>query len=152
MQGYGVPKSTKGLLPWSHVTGSMARAKHYWVCTAAPDGRPHSTPVDGIWIDGTLYFGGNPQTRRNRNLAANPAACIHLESCTDVVIVHGEAHEVAPDKALSLRLAEETRAKYGYSMTPEQYEKSPGIFAFRPRWALAWSQFPRDATRWDGIS
>src|SRR5687768_3182446 len=66
---YGIPKSKKGLLPWSHVTERMTRAMHYWVCTISPDGHPHAMPVDGLWLDDRLYFGGSPQTRRNRNLA-----------------------------------------------------------------------------------
>jgi nitroimidazol reductase NimA-like FMN-containing flavoprotein (pyridoxamine 5'-phosphate oxidase superfamily) len=121
---------------------------HYWVCTVSPDGRPHATPVDGLWIEDQLYFGGSARTRRHRNLAANPAACIHLESGTDVVILHGEAHELrAPDRSLTVRLAEASARKYGYGLKPEDFGAG-GTFVFRPRWALAWKQFPKDATRW----
>src|SRR5262245_42608671 len=87
MPGYGLPKSKTDLLPWSHVSTRMAEAQHYWLCTVDPDGRPHATPVDGLWLDDRLYFGGNPQTRRNRNLAGNPAVCIHLEGAMEVVIL-----------------------------------------------------------------
>ncbi len=51
---YGVPHNTKGLLPWSHVTERMAQALHYWICTVGPNGRPHATPVDGLWLDDQL--------------------------------------------------------------------------------------------------
>lgn len=147
--GYGIPDDAKGLLAWSHVAERMSSARHYWVCTVDPDGRPHATPVDGLWLDDRLYFGGRPDTRRNRNLAANPAACIHLESGADVVILHGDARELrAPEHALCVRLAEASRAKYGYGPKPEEYAKTPGIFVFRPRKVLAWKQFPKDATRW----
>jgi nitroimidazol reductase NimA-like FMN-containing flavoprotein (pyridoxamine 5'-phosphate oxidase superfamily) len=147
--GYGIPKDKKGLLPWSHVIERVANAQHYWICTVAPDGRPHATPVDGLWLDDRLYFGGSPQTRRNRNLAANPAVCVHLESGMDVVILQGYAHELrAPDRSLTVRLAEASQKKYGYGMKPEQYEKADGIYVFRPRVVFAWKQFPRDATRW----
>ncbi len=30
---------------------------NYWICTTRPDGRPHSIPVWGFWLDGGLYFG-----------------------------------------------------------------------------------------------
>ena len=70
--GYGIPKDKKGLLSWSHVTERMVTAMQYWISTVGPDSRPHATPVDGLWLDDRLYFGGNPQTRRHRNLAANP--------------------------------------------------------------------------------
>jgi nitroimidazol reductase NimA-like FMN-containing flavoprotein (pyridoxamine 5'-phosphate oxidase superfamily) len=149
MPGYGVPKDKKGLLPWSHVTERMAEAQNYWVCTVSPDGRPHATPVWGLWIDDHLYFGGSPQTRRNRNLTENPAVCVHLESGSDVVILHGDAHELrAPDQSLVARLIEASAKKYGYAPKPEDYETAAGTFVFRPRLVLAWKQFPKDATRW----
>jgi nitroimidazol reductase NimA-like FMN-containing flavoprotein (pyridoxamine 5'-phosphate oxidase superfamily) len=144
---YGVSRSTKGLLPWSHVTERMTQATHYWVCTVGPGDRPHATPVDGIWLDDRLYFGGSPQTRRQRNLVANPAVCVHLESGTDVVILHGDAHAQRPDRLLAKRLAEASAKKYGYAPKPEEYEKS-GVHAFRPRVVFAWTQLPKDATRW----
>ncbi|MCI0490162.1 MAG: pyridoxamine 5'-phosphate oxidase family protein [Blastocatellia bacterium] len=148
MPGYGVPKDKKGLLPWSHVSERMNEAMHYWVSTVDPEGRPHSTPVDGLWIDDRLYFGGSPKTRRSRNLAENPAMCINLGNALDVVILHGEAHELsAPDSALVARLIEASNKKYGYAPRPEDFGKG-GVYVFRPRKVLAWKQFPKDATRW----
>jgi hypothetical protein len=144
---YGVPKHNKGLLPWSHVTERMLQAMHYWVCTVSPDGRPHATPVDGLWFDDRLYFGGSPETRRNRNLASNPAVCVHLESGGDVVILQGDARLHTPDRGLAIRLSEASAQKYGYGPRPEDYEAS-GVHLFRPRVVLAWKQFPQDATRW----
>ena len=147
--GYGVPKDKKGLLPWTHVTERMAKAMHYWICTVGPDGRPHATPVDGLWHEDRLYFGGSPKTRRNRNLAANPAVCVHLENGLDVVILHGEAHELrAPERSLTTRLSEASQKKYGYGPSPEEYENAAGVYVFRPRVGFAWKQFPKDATRW----
>jgi nitroimidazol reductase NimA-like FMN-containing flavoprotein (pyridoxamine 5'-phosphate oxidase superfamily) len=144
---YGVSTAAKGLLPWSHVVERMAKAMHYWICTTDPDGRPHATPVDGLWIDDRLYFGGSPQTRRQRNLAANPSACVHLESGSDVVILHGAARPERPDAALATRLAADSTRKYGYGSTPEQYQKAD-VHVFRPRTAFAWTNLPKDATRW----
>lgn len=149
IDGYGIPKDKKGLLPWSHVTSRMKEAMHYWVCTASPEGQPHSTPVDGLWIDDLLYFGGSPTTKRNRNLARNPSVCVHLESGSDVIILEGEARELQnPDGVLAKLLSEESSRKYGYGLTPEDYEKTAGIYVFTPRKVLAWKQFPKDATRW----
>lgn len=145
---YGVPKDKKGLLPWSHVDERMLAAKHYWVSTVSPDGRPHATPVDGLWLDGQLYFGGSPETRRHRNLLANSAACIHLEEAMDVVILHGDVHELhEPATSLTVRLAEASTKKYGYAPQPEDFGKG-GVWVFRPHVVLAWKQFPKDATRW----
>lgn len=146
--GYGVPKHTKGLLPWSRVVERMTKAEHYWVCTVAPDGRPHATPVDGLWMDEALYFGGDPTTRRQRNLAANPAVVVHLEDAMDVVILHGTARELRDvDRALAERLADASRKKYGWAPKPDDYGKG-GTWVLRPRMALAWKKFPKDVTRW----
>jgi nitroimidazol reductase NimA-like FMN-containing flavoprotein (pyridoxamine 5'-phosphate oxidase superfamily) len=146
--GYGVPKHNTGLLPWSHVTERMTQTMHYWVCTVSPGNRPHATPVDGLWLDDRLYFGGSVQTRRNRNLAANPAVCVHLENGMDVVILHGEAHELRAPRGLAIRLSQASAQKYGYGPKPEEYEKGDGVFVFSPRVVFAWKQFPTDVTRW----
>jgi nitroimidazol reductase NimA-like FMN-containing flavoprotein (pyridoxamine 5'-phosphate oxidase superfamily) len=127
----------------------MAAARYYWVCTVSPEGRPHATPVDGLWLDDRLYFGGSPATRRNRNLGANPAVCIHLENGLDVVILHGEAQALRhPEHALAVRLSEASAQKYGYAPKPEEYQANEGTFVFRPRIVYAWKQFPKDVTRW----
>ena len=144
---YGIPKNNKGLLPWSHVTERMTQAMHYWICTVGPDGRPHVTPVDGLWLDDMLYFGGSPKTRRNRDLTANPAVSVHLDSSDDVVILHGDAHLHTPDHELAVQLAKASAEKYGYAPRPEDYESS-GVYMFRPLTVFAWKQFPKDVTRW----
>ncbi len=55
----------------------MVAARDYWVATVHPDGRPHLTPVWGLWVDGAFYFGSGPQTRKARNLAENPSVAVH---------------------------------------------------------------------------
>jgi hypothetical protein len=145
---YGVPKNNKGLLPWSHVVERLEAARVYWVCAAGPKGEPHATPVDGLWLDGALYFGGSPATRRQRYLRANPAASVHLESGSDVVILNGEARESpGVGRELAERLAAASNAKYGYGQSAGDYEKG-GFSVFRPREAFAWKDGLKDATRW----
>lgn len=104
--------------------------------------------MDGIWLDDRLYFGGSPKTRRQRNLAANPAVCAHLESGSDVVILHGEVRAKRPDHALALRLAAASAQKYGYGQKPEDYEKTD-VSVMRPRIVCAWTALPKDATRFE---
>jgi pyridoxamine 5'-phosphate oxidase-like protein len=145
---YGVSTDAEGLLPWSHVADRMTKALHYWICTVGPEAEPHATPVDGVWLDDRLYFGGSPQTRRQRHLAANPSVCVHLESGSDVVILQGDARPERPDSGLASRLAESAARKYGYSQTPEQYEQAD-VHVFRPRIVFAWTDLPKDATRWE---
>jgi nitroimidazol reductase NimA-like FMN-containing flavoprotein (pyridoxamine 5'-phosphate oxidase superfamily) len=145
---YGLPKDTKGLLDWSYVREQMTKAQHYWICTVTPDGRPHATPVDGLWIEDRLYFGGSPKTRWQRNLKNNPALEVHLESTMQVMILRGEAYELkSPERSLSTTLSKASAKKYGFGLKPEQYEQG-GVFVFQPRVVLAWKNFPKDATRW----
>ena len=148
---YGIPESSEGMLPWSHVIQRLSDALHYWVCTTGPGGRPHATPVWGVVLDGTLYFDGSPETRRGRNIAANPAVAVHLESGTDVVIVHGDAHEIqGVDKDFYARLAAAYSAKYkslGYDPSPDTWAIG-GLYSVVPQTAFAWTSFPDDATRW----
>jgi hypothetical protein len=99
-------------------------------------------------VDERLYFGGSPETKWNRNLAANPAVSVHLESATDVVLMRGDARPLrSPGSELANRLTNASVEKYGYGPKPEEYEND-GIYVFRPKVVLAWKQFPRDATRW----
>ena len=144
---YGIPKNNKGLLPWSHVTERMTQAMHYWICTVDTKGRPHVTPVDGLWLNDKLYFGGSPQTLRNRNLTANRAVSVHLDSSDDVVILQGDATLDTPDHELAVQLSTASAEKYGYAPRPEDYQTS-GVHVFRPITVFAWKQFPRDVTRW----
>ena len=144
---YGVPQNDKGLLVWSHVNERMTQARHYWICTVSADDRPHVTPVDGLWLDNMLYFGGSPKTRRNRNLIKNPAVSVHLDSSEDVVILNGNSHFETPEHELAVRLSQASRKKYGYSPSPKDYEHS-GVHIFRPLTVFAWKQFPKDVTRW----
>lgn len=145
---YGIPKHNKDLLPWSHVSQRMAQAQVYWITTVDPRGRPHATPVDGMWLDDRLFFGGSPETQRNRNLRRNPAVCVHLESGSDVVILHGAVNELGrEDQELVRRLVDAANEKYGYSAKAEDY-LAGGTFAFSPRKVIAWKPLFKNATRW----
>jgi hypothetical protein len=63
--------------------------------TVRPDGRSHATGVGVRWYDGDLYFLSSPQSRKSRNLAANPACTIamRLPDGPDLVL-EGEAAPV----------------------------------------------------------
>jgi nitroimidazol reductase NimA-like FMN-containing flavoprotein (pyridoxamine 5'-phosphate oxidase superfamily) len=145
---YGLPKNKTGLLDWSYVQDQMTKAMHYWICTVTPDQRPHATPVDGLWLDDRLYFGGSSQSRWHRNLKTNPAVEVHLENAMQLLILRGEAHELnAPARELTARLSTASAHKYGFGLKPEQYEQG-GVYVFQPRVVIAWKNFPKDATRW----
>ncbi len=140
--GYGIPASLEGALPWRHVDERMGQARNYWVGTVGPDGRPHAVPVWGVWVENILYFGGGPQTRWSRNLAANPEVAVHLESGEDVVILEGRVGRIEdPQHPLLAKIDDAYEMKYGL-------RHGPPVWVLQPRVVLAWSQFPANATRW----
>lgn len=148
-EGYGVPPGDEGMLPWSHVSDRLAQSRNYWIVTARPDGRPHAVPLWGAWVEETLYVEGGTETRWGRNIAANPAVAVHLESGDDVVILEGVVEEARGlDPSLAARIAEAYAAKYkDYRPNPDDWREG-GLYALRLRMALAWTSFPTDATRW----
>ena len=144
---YGL-KSPHKFLPFTHAEGRLAKSRNYWICTTRPDGRPHSIPVWGFWLDGILYFGTARSTRKARNLTHNPAISVHLESGDDVVILEGTAAEVdLTDKPTLKKLDAASRAKY---KMPLMVMPESVVYCVRPRFVLAWTEndFPNNATRW----
>ena len=144
---YGLKKRSK-YLPFSHAEERLAKSRNYWVCTTRPDGRPHSIPVWGFWIDGQLIFGTARTSRKARNLAENPAVSVHLESGDDVVILEGKAEEVdISDGTILNKLDAASREKY---KMPLMVVPEAVFYSVRPRTVLAWTEkdFPNTATRW----
>jgi hypothetical protein len=45
---------------WSQARDELADAEVYWLSTVRPDGRPHVTPLLGIWLEDALYFCTGP--------------------------------------------------------------------------------------------
>lgn len=150
-RNYPIPIAEEGMLPWRHVEQRLEQARIYWLATTCPDSRPHVAPLWGAWVDGAFYFDGIPTARWARNLAANPAAALHLESGEDVAIVEGTAEDLpTTDAETAARIAAAYAAKYnlqpGDRLIPQA--ATSGIFRLRPHVALGWTNFPTDATRW----
>ena len=146
--GYGIAQGHDWTpMAWSTVNEQLATAHNYWICTTRPDGRPHAMPVWGIWLDGAVYFSTDRASRKARNLAANPALTVHLESGDEAVILEGKAEE-ANDSALLARYVDAYDAKYSFRPDPQ----APGqvTYALRLRSVLAWLErdFTNTATRW----
>lgn len=141
---YGIAAEPDGQLEWSDVLNQLTAARNYWVCTTRPDGRPHAMPVWGLWLAEGVVFSTDPTSRKGRNLAARPAAVIHLESGDDVVVLEGEVQSYDGNMTA---FAEAYEAKYAFRPEPGPTQ---GVYALRPRRVLAWREadFPRSATRW----
>jgi nitroimidazol reductase NimA-like FMN-containing flavoprotein (pyridoxamine 5'-phosphate oxidase superfamily) len=147
--GYGIPRSIKGVLPWSWAVERLEAAEIYWLATVGADGMPHLIPIWGAWVDGRWYVEGGP-TRWQRNLRANPGLAIHVESAGgEVVIIEGRAVEVvAPPSELAERiLAGYAKYKPGYDADAANWTQG-GLWELRPMRAYAWTTFPDDMTRY----
>jgi hypothetical protein len=150
--GYGLPDDDSGLLTWAEVRGRLEAARHYWLASVRPDGRPHLIPRWGVWVDGAFWYDGSPETRHVRNLEHNPACSLSLESGEQVVIVEGRSEATRADAdGLGARISA-AFAKYhgaGYSPAADAWSGADGggLRVLRPVSCLAWFAFPTDATR-----
>lgn len=148
--GYGTPGGPDSLLPWGYVEERLRAASNYWITTVGPDARPHARPVDGVWVDGALCFGGSPGTRWVRNLMANPSLSVNLSSEAEAIILEGTA-EYVTDSSHPLAAPSMAASKEKY---PQYFSGSESSFrpfwTLRPTTAFAWTLegFPRGATRW----
>jgi hypothetical protein len=148
--GYGIPETLEGTLPWEWAEERLRSAPVYWVATVRPNGRPHVTPIWGVWVDGAFWMEGGPRTRRFQNLAQNPATVVTIERGDDALILEGDADLVAElDDALVERLLAAYR-KYvpTHNYEAERSNWDAGIWRVRPRKVMGWSSFPADTTRW----
>ena len=147
VESYGIKPDGKGLIAWDDVCMRLAKSRNYWVATSRPDGRPHSMPVWGVWLDGALIFGTDRNSRKARNLQRQPDAIVHLESGDDAVILECAAREITDASELA---AINAAYKKKYKMKLTEAPGTPYIVAMKPRLAFAWQErdFPVSATRW----
>lgn len=146
-QSYGIKPDGKGLINWNDVCTRLAKAHNYWVATSRPDGRPHSMPIWGVWLDGALVFGTDRNSRKARNLQRQPDAIVHLESGDDAVILECVAREITDPAEIATIDALYVKK---YKMKLTDAPGVPYIVAMKPRVAFAWQErdFPVSATRW----
>ncbi|HJZ71005.1 MAG TPA: pyridoxamine 5'-phosphate oxidase family protein [Vicinamibacterales bacterium] len=146
MPGYGLPKGVKGLLSWEWADQRLARSHNYLLMTVRPDSTPHAMPVWGIWVDNRFFFSTGRESRKARNLGANPSCVVCTEKTAEVVIVEGTA-AIVSDAAVLERLAPVYFKKYKpWKLDPEM---GP-IFEVRPRIAFAmYEKRFKDATRYE---
>ena len=114
-----------GLFPWSRVSEKMLSAHIYWIGTTCPDGRPHVMPVWGVLLDETFYFSTEPDTANGRNLAANPALVVHLDSGEDGSGESGDSGADCEGKHLEL-IHRSGHVLCGQSVLPERAPGSAG--------------------------
>lgn len=138
---YGIPEDLDRLIEWGSIAERFRRERNYWIATTSDNGSPLARPVWGVFVDDTICFGGGPQTRWSRNLTRDPRTSVHLESGTEVVIAEGTLERLTE--------ADDPRLSAIDDAYEEKYEMrhGPPIWLLRPNVVLAWTDFPKDATR-----
>ena len=145
MPGYGLPKGSKGLLPWKWAEERLKKSHNYWITTVRPDGSPHTMIVWGLWLNGAFYFSTGKQSRKAQNLAKNPRCIVCTEDVDEAVIVEGQA-SLTKDTP-QLKFFANYEKKYKWDMSAMQEEP---VYQVRPRRAcgLYEKKFMGAATRW----
>jgi general stress protein 26 len=146
--------------PWRETEQVLATAQLFWITTVRRDGRPHVTPLVGVWHDGALHFGTGPGEQKAVNLEANAkvaltTGCNGWEQGLDVV-VEGEAERVTdPNRLAELAAAwgEKWDGQWKYRPVAEGFSHEGGegtvrVFAVRPTKVLAFGKGPFSHTRY----
>jgi len=145
MDGYGVPASGEGMLPWTWAVERFSRSHNYWLTTVRPDGAPHVMPVWGVWLEGAWYFSTGDTSRKSRNLQRNPKCVVSNENAAEAVIMDGTAERLKDD-AIPQQACEDYMAKYGWELDP----KRGPVWKVRPQVVFAMPEklFPEGVTKW----
>src|SRR5438445_5248268 len=152
MPGYGVVGTDEGsgLLPWSWAEERLLQSKNFWLATRWPDGRPHVMPVWAVWHAGALWFSSSKESRKARNLAADPRCVLTTEDSQNPVVVEGTAELLTERRDLETLLAIEN-AKYGTDYGMDMLDpKDNCAYRVRPSWVfgLRADEFTGSPTRW----
>lgn len=142
---------------WDTAAGALAAAGLYWLTTVRADGRPHVTPLVGVWVDDAFVFCTGPGEQKARNLQAGTAVAVTTGTNTwnaglDVV-VEGSAVRVTGRDRLSA-LADAYRAKYGddwdFDCDDEVFDpagEAAIVYRVAPAKVLAFAKAPHGQTR-----
>jgi general stress protein 26 len=100
---------------WDETLRVLEAAELFWIATVRTDGRPHVTPLVGVWFDGAIHFSTGADEQKAVNLRGNPhvtltTGCNEWDAGLDVV-VEGDAIRIT-DNARLLRLVEVWATKW----------------------------------------
>lgn len=138
------------------VRKALASAELYWLTTVRSDGRPHVTPLVGVWVNDSFVFctGGDEQKARNLEYGNSVAVTTGTNAWNDGldVVVEGRADRVLGIDALT-DLADAYRDKYGddwdYDADDEVFDPEGGralVFRVEPTKVIAFSKAPHGQT------
>ena len=141
---------------WQQVSRALAASELYWLTTVRGDGRPHITPLVGLWADDGFVFCTGPQEQKAHNLGHSTAVAVTTGVNTwkdglDVV-VEGTAQRVTGKPTLT-PLADAYRSKYHGEWDFEAGDEGFGhddnlayVFRVPPAKVLAFAKSPHGQT------
>jgi Pyridoxamine 5'-phosphate oxidase len=151
--GYGLPKTSKGLLSWKWAADRLTKSRQYWVATTCPDSAPHVMVVWGLWWENEFCFSTGSQSRKARNLNDNPKCVICNEDAGEAVIVEGVVEQMRDLPRIGEFLSlYECKYKFDMSgMAAGMISLKEPVFVVRPHkvFGLAEKTFANRATRWE---
>ncbi len=143
--------------PWAAVEQVLADAELYWLTTVRPDGRPHVTPLVGLWWEGTFVFCTGSEEQKAVNLRGNDQVAVTTGANTwkagHDVVVEGRAQRVTGAERLRT-LADAYRSKYAgeWDFRSDEEVFEPGdnpafVFAVQPDKVLSFAKRPHAQAR-----
>jgi hypothetical protein len=144
--------------PWDVAGRVLQEAELYWITTVRRDGRPHVTPLVGVWVDDAMHFATGPQEQKAVNLQENQQVAVTTGSNTWAegidVVVEGIAVRLT-DNAELQHVADAYFAKYGDDWAFEVGDGTFGsgddaayVFRIQPAKVLAFAKQPHAQTRY----
>ena len=145
---------------WSLVADALTRAELYWLTTVRKDGRPHTTPLVGAWVDNGFVFCTGPAEQKAQNFGHCTAVTVTTGVNTwneglDVVI-EGDVERLTGLDTMT-RLADAIREKYygEWDFTPREdgFGHTGGdgnvgcVYRVCPTKVLAFTKSPHGQTR-----
>jgi hypothetical protein len=105
-------------------------------------------PVWGVWAQGAAWFSSSRESRKARNIAADPCAVITTDNPREPVVVEGVVEPVVGDKAIA-RFTTWVNTKYRTELTVDFFSEN-ACFRLEPRWAFGLddADFTGTPTRW----
>jgi general stress protein 26 len=154
-QRFGVPGATAP--SWAEVQALLRDAELYWLTTVRADGRPHVTPLVGVWTGDAFAFCTGVGEQKHVNLLHSPRVAVTTgsnawRSGTDVV-VEGAAERVTGRDRLA-PLAAAWLAKYGDDWAWEADDDGftdgdgsrPHVYVVPPAKVIAFGKDPHSQT------